>query len=377
MPNDRQQIDVVIGGRSFKLAASENTEYIEKVAAYIDNKLKELNVASSSDIMQNEYFSIILALNIADDLFKERENNNKPDPEIEPPTPEQVKQIAELKAQLSAKINDYNILLDQFKAKSDEVDSLKDAIYSSEDNISKLNIKTENLITEAETSKKTIENKSQYIIDLTKKISDKNQELNALSKKLAEKNTALNELNKKSAERNIKLNNVNKERDELAIKLKSANNNIRNLEKEIADIKKAHENEIKALNASHTKDIDQLNENHQKELKNIKSTHEDELFTAETAHKAELDSINAANRDRVDELSTQLLNTEIDLRDIEYRYNALKEDSDKLKDEYEKFQARLLSATDGQFKAAFAKTKSENIELRRTIENMKRSSQKE
>lgn len=312
----KQQVDVVIGGKIFKLAAEENPDYIRRVADYIDNKLRELNVSASSDIMNEDYFAIILALNIADDLFKSSESQE----DIEPPTPEQVKQIAELKNQLMTKINDYELLLNQFHDKSSEVDGLKDTIYRQEDSISNLNSKIEYYKTELEGSKKTVESKSQYIIDLTKKINDKNQELNNLSKKLSEKNTSLNELNKKSAERNIKLNNVNKERDDLAVKLKSANNNIKALNKEIEDNNKAHNEQTASLNKEH--------------------------------------------EDKVNQLCGRISS-------LEHENMVLSEDSTALKKEFNKFKADLENVTDGQLKAAFAKTKAENIELRRTIEELK------
>lgn len=312
----KQQVDVVIGGKIFKLAAEESPDYIKRVADYIDNKLRQLNVSASSDIMKEDYFAVILALNIADDLFKSNEHQE----DIELPTPEQVKQIAELKNQLMTKINDYELLLNQFHDKSSEVDGLKDTIYRQEDSISNLNSKIEYYKTELEGSKKTIESKSQYIIDLTKKINDKNQELNNLSKKLSEKNTSLNELNKKSAERNIKLNNVNKERDDLAVKLKSANNNIKALNKEIEDNNKAHDEQTASLNKAHEDKVNQLS-------------------------------------DRISSL--------------EHDNMVLSEDSAALKKEFNKFKADLENVTDGQLKAAFAKTKAENIELRRTIEELK------
>lgn len=308
----KQLIDVVIGGKIFKLAAAESPDYIKRVADYIDGKLRQLNVAASSNIMQEEDFALILALNIADDLFKA--NGDTEDPQ--PPTPEQVKQIAQLKGQLGTKINDYELLLNQFHDKSGEVDTLKDTIYKQEDSIAKLNSKAEYYMAELEGSKKTVESKSQYIIDLTKKINDKNQELNNLSKKLAEKNTALNELNKKSADRNIKLNNVNKERDELAVKLKSANNKIKDLNSEIEENNRAHSAQIKELN---------------KRAKGLN-----------------------------DEIAS-----------LEHDNMVLSEDSAALKKEFDRFKADLENTTDGQLKAAFAKTKAENIELRRTIEELK------
>ena len=74
MAEAKKKIEVVIGGRSYNLAGMESESYIEMVAKYLDNKLNELKAKSSPNIVYDEAFPIILALNIADDLFKEKEN---------------------------------------------------------------------------------------------------------------------------------------------------------------------------------------------------------------------------------------------------------------------------------------------------------------
>ena len=74
MAEAKKKIEVVIGGRAYNLAGIESEEYIEMVAKYLDSKLNELKAKSSPNIVYDEAFPIILALNIADDLFKEKEN---------------------------------------------------------------------------------------------------------------------------------------------------------------------------------------------------------------------------------------------------------------------------------------------------------------
>ena len=74
MAEVKKRIEVNIGGRTYNLAGMENPDYMEMVAKYLDNKMNELKAKSSPNIVYNESFPIILALNIADDLFKEREN---------------------------------------------------------------------------------------------------------------------------------------------------------------------------------------------------------------------------------------------------------------------------------------------------------------
>lgn len=224
------KVEVVIGGKIYKLSGDENPDYIQNVARYLDNKLSDLKRAATPSVVYDENFPIIFALNIADDLFKERENKEVVVTESGENVSSRLRELTEIKNQLSIRTNDYKLLLDQFESKSSETDSLKAEIIDKDEKIEALDKKLEESKAALSEANAKIEEKSQYITNLNAKISDKNQELNSLSKKLAEKNSALNDLNKKSADRNIKLNNVNKERDELAIKLKSANNSIKALE---------------------------------------------------------------------------------------------------------------------------------------------------
>ncbi len=228
--NKSSKVEVVIGGKIYRLAGDENPDYIQNVARYLDNKLSDLKRAATPSIVYDESFPIIFALNIADDLFKERENKEVVVTESGENISSRLRELTEIKNQLTIRTNDYKILLDQFESKSSEVDLLKAEIINKDEKIETIEKKLEETKASLEEAKGKIDEKSQYITNLNAKISDKNQELNSLSKKLAEKNSALNDLNKKSADRNIKLNTVNKERDDLAIRLKSANNSIKGLE---------------------------------------------------------------------------------------------------------------------------------------------------
>jgi cell division protein ZapA len=63
-------VDVQIFGHSYTIRSEANQEYIMGVAAYVDRKMREITeklpVASLSKV------AILASLNIADELFKER-----------------------------------------------------------------------------------------------------------------------------------------------------------------------------------------------------------------------------------------------------------------------------------------------------------------
>lgn len=62
--------EVYIGGRVLTLSGTESEEYLHKVASYLNNKITELNKSDSYRKQTQDMQSILLSLNISDDLFK-------------------------------------------------------------------------------------------------------------------------------------------------------------------------------------------------------------------------------------------------------------------------------------------------------------------
>lgn len=64
-----EDLEVEIFGQAFRVAAGEATSgYIQRLAAYVDEKMRAL--ASTTKTMPMNRIAILTALNIADDLFK-------------------------------------------------------------------------------------------------------------------------------------------------------------------------------------------------------------------------------------------------------------------------------------------------------------------
>lgn len=62
--------EVYIGGRVLTLSGTDSEEYLHKVASYLNNKITELNKVDSYRKQPQDMQSILLSLNISDDLFK-------------------------------------------------------------------------------------------------------------------------------------------------------------------------------------------------------------------------------------------------------------------------------------------------------------------
>ena len=63
--SSKTDTEVIIAGKVFTLSGYESEEYLQKVAAYINNKYNEYNKRQAVDTQ-----NILLQLNIADDYFK-------------------------------------------------------------------------------------------------------------------------------------------------------------------------------------------------------------------------------------------------------------------------------------------------------------------
>ena len=66
----KNEAEVAIGGKVITLSGYESREYIQKVAAYLDNKLEEHKKMESYNRLPLEFQNIMIQLNIADEFFK-------------------------------------------------------------------------------------------------------------------------------------------------------------------------------------------------------------------------------------------------------------------------------------------------------------------
>ncbi|MFW6016378.1 MAG: cell division protein ZapA [bacterium] len=66
----KKDTQVIIGGKVYTLSGDESEEYIQKVALYINNKLSELKQSENAKKLNTHLMGIFLALNVADDYFK-------------------------------------------------------------------------------------------------------------------------------------------------------------------------------------------------------------------------------------------------------------------------------------------------------------------
>ena len=73
----KSSAEVIIGGKVYTLSGYEGEEYLQKVAAYINNKCAEFDAMENYRRLSAEMKATLLELNIADDYFKAKNQAEK------------------------------------------------------------------------------------------------------------------------------------------------------------------------------------------------------------------------------------------------------------------------------------------------------------
>lgn len=105
--SSKSSTEVIIGGKMYTLSGYEGEEYLQRVAAYINNKINEFNDMEDIRRFSIDMKSVLVELNIADDYFKAKDRIEKLERELE----RKEKELYELK-------ND--LISEQMKAETNE-----------------------------------------------------------------------------------------------------------------------------------------------------------------------------------------------------------------------------------------------------------------
>ena len=103
----KADVQVIINGKVYTLSGYESEEYLQKVAAYLNNKMQEFDHVEDYRRFSQDMRAVLLQLNIADDYFKARSQTERLEKEIE----ERDREIYELK---------HDLISNQIKQESDE-----------------------------------------------------------------------------------------------------------------------------------------------------------------------------------------------------------------------------------------------------------------
>lgn len=75
--------EVVIAGKIISISGEEDIAYMTEVAAFINNKLAELQKSANYNRLSAEQKQILLGMNLADEYFHEKKKNQILEAELE------------------------------------------------------------------------------------------------------------------------------------------------------------------------------------------------------------------------------------------------------------------------------------------------------
>lgn len=73
----RNDVKVVIAGKQYNMGGYESEEYLQSIAAYINAKNDELKHQGGYPKLDSDIINILLQINIADDYFKVKKNQEE------------------------------------------------------------------------------------------------------------------------------------------------------------------------------------------------------------------------------------------------------------------------------------------------------------
>ncbi|MBV4419824.1 cell division protein ZapA [Clostridium tyrobutyricum] len=104
-------VTVIINGIEYNLKGDEQEEYLHRISTYVDKKVK--NILENNNKLSTSSAAILSAVNVADDMFKTKERNERLEQEIQKLKKFQtayenkLKQTQEFNTKLEQKLNDY------------------------------------------------------------------------------------------------------------------------------------------------------------------------------------------------------------------------------------------------------------------------------
>lgn len=71
---EKQKITVRVAGKEYALVSSDSPEHLSRVASYVDRQITETVFATR---MSKETVTVLVAMNITDELMKAQEENSR------------------------------------------------------------------------------------------------------------------------------------------------------------------------------------------------------------------------------------------------------------------------------------------------------------
>ena len=122
--NTKNDVEVIINGKQYTLSGYESSEYLQKIANHINDKIAEFKEQDGYLRLDTEMKNILLAINLSDEYYKALKDSN----DIKKENEEMEKEIFDIKHEMLTMQSELDKANGQIKKLAVESQAAKDQV---------------------------------------------------------------------------------------------------------------------------------------------------------------------------------------------------------------------------------------------------------
>ena len=122
--NTKNDVEVIINGKQYTLSGYESSEYLQKIANHINDKIAEFKEQDGYLRLDTEMKNILLAINLSDEYYKALKDSN----DIKKENEEMEKEIFDIKHEMLTMQSELDKANGQIKKLAEERQAAKDQV---------------------------------------------------------------------------------------------------------------------------------------------------------------------------------------------------------------------------------------------------------
>ena len=122
--NTKNDVEVIINGKQYTLSGYESSEYLQKIANHINDKIAEFKEQDGYLRLDTEMKNILLAINLSDEYYKALKDSN----DIKKENEEMEKEIFDIKHEMLTMQSELDKANEQIKILAEERQAAKDQV---------------------------------------------------------------------------------------------------------------------------------------------------------------------------------------------------------------------------------------------------------
>lgn len=119
--NTKNDVEVIINGKQYTLSGYESSEYLQKIANHINDKIAEFKEQDGYLRLDTEMKNILLAINLSDEYYKALKDSN----DIKKENEEMEKEIFDIKHEMLTMQSELDKANEQIKKLAEERQAAK------------------------------------------------------------------------------------------------------------------------------------------------------------------------------------------------------------------------------------------------------------